>query len=92
MPGNPHGPSATRRLQRRLATGAHARTVAAELMAAMLACEDALDALAYAGHIPDPGPCRDRVNAARAHISHARRIAVESGIFKPAGTIGSVKP
>lgn len=59
--------------------------VAAELMAAVLACEEALDEIAMAnglGH--SNGPVRDRMRAARAHITHARAIARAAGVFKPA--------
>lgn len=58
--------------------------VAAELMAAVLACEDALDAMAYEGGPPYSGTTRDRTQAARAHIAHARDIAQAAGVFRPA--------
>ena len=58
--------------------------VARELMAAMLACEEALDAFViFHGSTLGRGPIRDRLMAARAHIRHARAIAIAAGVFKP---------
>lgn len=57
--------------------------ISAELMTTVLACEAALDALAFVEDVRERGPIRDTVHAARAHIAHVKEQARLVGVWKP---------